>query len=313
MINQPQDEIMKDWPQAWDTPMVSIRCTAYNHEPYIVQTLDGFLMQKTSFPFEVVVHDDASTDKTADIIREYELKYPKIIKPIYETENQYSKHDGSLRKIMDAACRGEYIAFCEGDDYWTDPLKLKKQVDVMEKNANVSVCGGGFAVKRNAEENDYTVYADKNISFSFEAWRNKWFMKTLTVMYRRQIMDVLQEKNYNYAKDTTVQYHALKLGMGVYIPEKFGVYNAHGGGVWSGSNDYKRIKWEYLSLREIYEKNDFDKIVSSHYCNWLAKLITCTDSLGEKIKLLKEGLMIRGALKAKLKLFFCFFVKHKFI
>ena len=121
-----------------DTPLVSVRCVTYNHEPYIAQALDGFLMQKTNFPFEVIVHDDASTDRTAEIIREYEARFPKIIKPIYETENQYSKHDGSLRRIMDAACKGKYIAFCEGDDYWIDENKLQMQVDFLEKHDDYS-------------------------------------------------------------------------------------------------------------------------------------------------------------------------------
>lgn len=112
--------------------IVSIRCLTYNHEPYIRDALEGFVNQKTNFRFEAIVHDDASTDGTADIIREYAEKYPSIIKPIIETENQYSKNDGSLKRIMDAHMRGKYIAFCEGDDYWTDPLKLQKQVDFLE-------------------------------------------------------------------------------------------------------------------------------------------------------------------------------------
>ena len=121
-------------------PLVTIRCITYNHEPYIRQCLEGFVMQKTTFPFEAVVHDDASTDGTAEIIREYAEKYPDIIKPIYETENQYSKHNGSLTKIMNAHMRGKYIAICEGDDYWTDPLKLQKQVDFLESHPECSMC-----------------------------------------------------------------------------------------------------------------------------------------------------------------------------
>ncbi len=120
--------------------MVSIRCLVYNHEPYLRQCLDGFVMQKTNFKFEAIVHDDASTDGSAAIIKEYAEKYPDIIKPIFETENQYSKHDGSLSRIMNAAMRGKYIAFCEGDDYWTDPLKLQKQVDAMEQHPECSIC-----------------------------------------------------------------------------------------------------------------------------------------------------------------------------
>ena len=141
MINLSQEQIMQSWDaDNSDTPLVSVDCATYNHEPYIAQALDGFLMQKTNFPFEVIVHDDASTDHTAEIIREYEARFPKIIKPIYETDNQYSKHDGSLGRIMAAACKGKYIAFCEGDDYWTDGNKLQMQVDFLEGNPEYGMC-----------------------------------------------------------------------------------------------------------------------------------------------------------------------------
>lgn len=139
MIELTQSQIMQNWGcDNSDVPLVSVRCITYNHEPYIAQALDGFLMQKTNFPFEVIVHDDASTDKTANIIREYEKKFPKIIKPIYETENQYSKHDGSLSRIVNAALKGKYVAMCEGDDYWIDENKLQMQVDFLEKHGDVS-------------------------------------------------------------------------------------------------------------------------------------------------------------------------------
>lgn len=124
-------------------PLVVIRCLTYNHEPYIKDALDGFVMQKTNFPFIVIIHDDASNDLTQEIIQEYSKKYPDIIKPIIEKENQYSKNDGSLRKIIDTACAStgaKYVAMCEGDDYWTDPLKLQKQVDFLENNKEYGIC-----------------------------------------------------------------------------------------------------------------------------------------------------------------------------
>ena len=105
-------------------PLVAIKCLVFNHEPYLRDCLEGFVMQQTDFPFVAIVHDDASTDHSADIIREYAAKYPDIILPIYETENQYSKHDGSLGRIMNTAVDAtgaKYVAMCEGDDYWTDP------------------------------------------------------------------------------------------------------------------------------------------------------------------------------------------------
>ena len=134
-------------------PLVTIRCITYNHEPYIRQCLDGFIMQKTNFRFEAIVHDDASTDGTADIIREYAEKYPEIIKPILQNENQYSKRDGSIRRILNENTHGKYVALCEGDDYWIDPLKLQKQVDFMEKHEDYSMCF----------HNAYEIFEHKNV------------------------------------------------------------------------------------------------------------------------------------------------------
>lgn len=111
--------------------MVSISCTTYNQEGYIAQALDSFLMQETDFDFEILVHDDASTDGTAEIVREYERKYPRLIKPLYQTENQYSK-GVKIWPLENVRASGKYVALCEGDDYWTDASKLQRQVDLME-------------------------------------------------------------------------------------------------------------------------------------------------------------------------------------
>lgn len=113
---------------------VSICCLTFNHGNYIRDCLDGFVMQKTNFAFEVLLHDDASTDNTADVIKEYEEKYPNIIKPIYQNENQYSKGVGVTRKFNFPRVKGEYIALCEGDDYWIDEFKLQKQVEFLDQN-----------------------------------------------------------------------------------------------------------------------------------------------------------------------------------
>jgi glycosyltransferase involved in cell wall biosynthesis len=123
-----------------DKLMVSICCITFNQEKYISETLDSFLMQKTNFNYEILIHDDASTDSTSKIIREYEKKYPEIIKPIYQSENQYSKRVKISATYNFPRARGKYIALCEGDDYWTDPLKLQKQVDYMELHPECSLC-----------------------------------------------------------------------------------------------------------------------------------------------------------------------------
>lgn len=144
------------------TPLVSIVCITYNHEKYIKQCLDGFFMQKTNFDFEILIHDDASTDKTADIIRLYEKKYPGIIKPIYQLENQYSKgvKPGNLLYPL---ASGKYIAVCEGDDYWTDSLKLQKQVDFLETNSDCSLCFHASKSIRNNDPGDFILKRPKTI------------------------------------------------------------------------------------------------------------------------------------------------------
>ena len=114
-------------------PVVSVCVITYNHGKYIRQCLDGILMQEVTFPYEILIHDDASPDNTAEIIREYEAKYPEIIKPIYQTVNQYSQGIDVGKYNFERAV-GKYIAFCEGDDYWTDPKKLQMQVDFLEKH-----------------------------------------------------------------------------------------------------------------------------------------------------------------------------------
>ncbi len=121
--------------------LVSILCTAYNHEQYIRSALESFVSQKTGFAFEVLVNDDASSDGTAAIIREYEEKYPDIIRPFYQKENQFSKGIGYIyENIFYPHARGKYFAFCEGDDYWTDESKLQRQVDFLESHPDYSAC-----------------------------------------------------------------------------------------------------------------------------------------------------------------------------
>lgn len=121
---------------------VSVLCTAYNHEKYIRDALEGFVSQKTDFPFEVLVNDDCSSDGTADIIREYAGKYPNIIRPFYQEKNLYSQ--GGMTHLFASVfypnARGEYMALCEGDDYWSDPEKLQRQVSFLDAHPDYTAC-----------------------------------------------------------------------------------------------------------------------------------------------------------------------------
>lgn len=211
-------------------PLVSIKCLVYNHEPYLRQCLDGFVMQKTNFPFEAIVHDDASTDHSADIIREYAEKYPDIIKPIYETENQWSKHDGSLAKIMDEACKGRYIALCEGDDYWTDPLKLQKQADILEGNKDVAMIYTGFQPINAKSQKIYVPYLEYYMKKSHSGnilidLVNGNYIMTLTTMLRKEVFNTnIYRSSPIHGLDYNIFLSAAAIGKIYYLPEKTGCY-----------------------------------------------------------------------------------------
>ena len=188
--------------------LVAIRCTVYNHEPYLRDCLEGFVMQKTNFRFVAVVHDDCSTDNSVAIIREYAEKYPDIIKPIYETENQWSKHDGSLGRIMNAAIDAtgaKYIAMCEGDDYWTDPYKLQKQVDILQADETLMVCCTDCSVVDNhsvqlKEKRGGVVKDDIPGRYNLrDFFRDNHQYPTLSVVYRNTHTKEVREKHAHTA------------------------------------------------------------------------------------------------------------------
>lgn len=187
-------------------PLVSICCLAYNHEAYIRQCLDGFMMQKTTFPIEILIHDDASTDNTADIIREYEKKYPTIIKPIYQVENQYSKgvRVGVVYNL--SRVRGKYVALCEGDDYWIDPLKLQKQVDFLEGHPEYTLSHTAFEFyyQNNSTfkkfENKKTAEYSKDQLISAILNDNSYRIQTNTALYPVSIFqDILDENPFLFS------------------------------------------------------------------------------------------------------------------
>lgn len=180
--------------------VVSIQCLVYNHEPFLRQCLDGFVIQKTDFQFEAIVHDDASTDGSADIIREYAERFPDIIKPIYQTENQYSK-GVSPTAIVTKSCRGKYIALCEGDDYWTDPLKLQKQVDYLDAHPECAMCFGNAIehwLDNRCPDKLFSNITDRD--YDPDETSNGWLISTGTVMFRKEVYDTNLFQRYKADK-----------------------------------------------------------------------------------------------------------------
>lgn len=215
-LDKPVSLISQHWGK--DTiPLVSISCITYNHDNYIREAIEGFLMQKTTFPVEILIHDDASTDKTASIVREYEEKYPHLIKPIYQTENQYSKRDGSIGRIQRGRARGKYYAICEGDDYWTDPLKLQKQVDFLEENPEYSGCSHQTRVIYSDGFKNSHVFREKvNSKLELIDMLEIRKFHTASVMFRNSII-----KKHEFPIDITAGDRAINLLLASYGPIRF--------------------------------------------------------------------------------------------
>ena len=246
-------------------PLVSICCITYNHESYIRETIEGFLMQKTKFPIEVLIHDDASTDKTADIIREYENKYPDIIKPIYQFDNKYSKGISVSVTYNFPRARGKYIAMCEGDDYWTDPSKLQKQVDFMEVNPDCSLCFHASKSIRNNNPNDYTLHRPKDIPLhnKFEMKHailgGGGFMATNSMLFQsKYIQDRPAWMEKTPVGDAPLMLLLASKGKIGYIDEVMSVYRIMSSSTsWSASmQDRTRRRTHHYAILEMWDNFD---------------------------------------------------------
>lgn len=280
------------------TPLVTIRCLVYNHEPYLRQCLDGFVMQKTNFPFEAIVHDDASTDRSAEIIREYAEKYPDIIKPIFETENQYSKRNGSIRRIMNEHTRGKYVALCEGDDYWIDPYKLQKQVDFLETHPDYGLVYTDvnfYFQKKDVMKFNYISSGKLKQAHDFkEHLVNAGYIAPCTWVYRREFLpkniyqyvdgtfpialDIWAQSKICFLNETTAVYRHLSESASHSRSLQKGFYFTNG--VFQIQKDY--IK-KYPSL--ISETTE-EKVYLSAYCRLLPAAIALKNEA-----FIKEALM----------------------
>lgn len=249
--------------------LVAIHCLVYNHEPYIRDCLEGFVMQKTNFRFVAIVHDDVSTDGSAAIIREYAEKYPDIFMPIFETENQWSKQDGSLTRIMyDAIVKtgAKYVAMCEGDDYWINPHKLQKQVDYMELHPNCTLCAHN-SLQLNTATRAIDLFNKKLLQiqdYTLDTFITKdWFTPTQTLLYRRssyQLFENLPEFKHG---DYSLQVNLL-LAPDSYLHYENDIMSVYRMGGWASINfnDLDLLD-DSISLLEFYKEK------SNHRCDEL--------------------------------------------
>ena len=261
---------MKDIMQ--DAPLVSVCCLTYNHEDTIAQAIEGIVKQETNFAFELIVHDDASTDKTADIIRSYKEQYPDIIVPILQEENQFYKCN-LAKEFVNPKARGKYIAICEGDDYWTDSLKLQKQIDYMEANPGCTMTF--HAIHQLNSDGTFTSYYPLKktgvVSTEEVIKRGGLFCPSVSLVIRRDICEIWPDfRLATRIYDFPIQVLSAINGEVYYINEAMGVYRFAAKGSWTEAHeektDYKhmQIEEEWLRLFNEYTQERYADAVNYH-------------------------------------------------
>jgi len=253
--------------------IVSICCQTYNHVGYIEKAVESFLMQKTDFRFEILIRDDASTDGTTKIVQEYAFKFPELIKLLIYEENQFKK---GVKPFPDTAKRaqGKYIAICEGDDYWTDPLKLQKQVDLMEQYSEATMC---VALHNKFYQNNGEVIVQKNYSgrnYPYIYFDDlKEYFHTSTYLIRKQVLDLLMSKDLNlFLGDTSMRYLLIEEGPFVVLNDVVSSYRITNTGIWTSLSKHSQDLMHYnlfkqFRLYHVAKKRKyyaFNELIFSH-------------------------------------------------
>lgn len=233
------------WPPG-TKPVVSVCCITYNHKDFIAGAIAGFLRQETTFPVEILINDDASTDGTDSIVRDYQARHAGLIRAILQTENQYVKGELILAKLMLAA-RGKYIAICEGDDYWICNQKLQRQVEYMDQHANVVLCCHDAyteavnPVTQAVERTPFHQTPPRSL-LVFEDFATGYCPHTASclVVNKMHIFSLLVQRKLRFA--TTIYYALLADGaMAAFLPNIMSVYRIHAGGVFSCIGNEKQL------------------------------------------------------------------------
>jgi glycosyltransferase involved in cell wall biosynthesis len=277
--NLTEQEIKENW-QSPDI-QVSIVCTAYNHEPYIRDAIEGFLSQKTNFAFEIIIHDDASTDETPNIIMDYHRRFPTIIIPILQKENQHSKETKIFSTFINPIIRGKYIAHCEGDDYWIDPEKLQKQFDALEENQTCDICfHPAKAMYPNGTSRIMCLHSKSNIVFPIGdvILGDGGFMPTASLFYRKEIRTSVDAFFERYGKfpvgDVMLQFLASKRGGALYLPMIGSVYRVNSIGSWSSRTKNDSNYAKYVRKKTILWNEKLNEFTNYEYDYFFRKKIT---------------------------------------
>lgn len=261
---------MKDKPE----PLVSICCMTYNHEKYIRQCLEGFVMQKTSFEYEILIHEDASIDNTAKIVKEYELKYPHLFRCVYQTINQFNLQN-TLTNILFPMARGKYIALCEGDDYWTDSLKLQRQVDFLEANPDFSLCFHKVLILKDEKITSYET-TRKDVTNTTDLAKGMYIYAP-SVLFRNIFKDIFISSILGQVNDYILFMYLSRFGKLKEIHIPMAVYRVHKNGLWSGYSEIEKMEFIIDSQRELLnlfsDNIEVQKIIKELYLNNLLFIV----------------------------------------
>ncbi len=255
---------------------VSIVCITYNQEQYIKETIDSFLKQKTDFKYEIIIHDDASTDSTPKIIQEYCKQYPEIIKAIFEKKNQYSRGVAIIEECILPYVHGKYIAFCEGDDFWTDCYKLKKQVSALEKHAECNICGHSVKVVQEDGKEQRGIIRPKKQDCVIETSEviegGGDFIGTNSLVIRTEVLENALPFRKMYTLDYTLQVMGALRGGMVYLDECMSAYRYCATGSWTVEMNSQLLKRCIHSLKVLEMLKQLDIDTEYKYKNSVHKI-----------------------------------------
>ncbi len=246
-------------------PLVSICTVAFNHQNYIEKMIQTILEQKTNFDYELLIHDDASSDATADIIKKYAIKYPNIIKPIFQKENQFSQGIRPNIEHNIPRAEGKYLAFCDGDDYWCDPFKLQKQIDFLEANLEFSGCAHNTRILKetlaNQLEEEFVINnPQKNVYTIDDFTKGEVYFHTSAFLFR---LNDENQKNYilNLLKQIRGDWFRSILfasfGPIKYLDEVMSVYRIHDKGIWSELSAQEQVMKNLDAILKINKAFDY--------------------------------------------------------
>src|SRR5690554_2569587 len=213
--------------------------------------LSRLLAQQTNFSFEIVIHDDASTDRTVEIIQEYAKKDSRIVS-ILQTENQYSQNIKIWPNYLFPKAQGKYIALCEGDDYWTDPLKLQKQVDFLEVNPDYVISWTNYQIfnGKSYSSNNFN-HQEANTTIDYDNLFSPYCTLTLTTVFKKEALNLELLKSLKHSKDNSLYILVLQNGKGVFMDFESAVYRVHEAGVYSLQSNFFKNYSSYINLKEV--------------------------------------------------------------